>query len=163
MHQKRRVSRFCFMRGTEEHTTPRKPARRYDNSSARFPTPLFLCYTRFMRYLIIVGLVLLASPLFAWDNPCYTGALPAAPFPQGNRSMVTLEARRVVSTQGNLMVYDLGDRKVIIKAEANSCQSFLKDVARGNCKAKGLVNVEPDKGTFSDAGDRFKALPPSAH
>ena len=116
-----------------------------------------------MRFALIIALVLFASPLLAWDNPCHTGPLPAAPFPQENRSMVTLEARRVVSVQGNLLAYDLGGRTVIIKAEANSCQSFLKNVAKGNCKAKGLVSIEPDKGTFSDAGNRFKATPPSAH
>jgi hypothetical protein len=116
-----------------------------------------------MRFIVIIGLILLATPLLAWDNPCHTGAMPAVPFPQENRSMVTLEARRVVSVQGNLFTYDLGSRTVIIKAEANSCQSFLRDVAKGNCKAKGLVSIGPDKGTFSDAGNRFKATPPSAH
>jgi hypothetical protein len=116
-----------------------------------------------MRSALIIALVLFASPLLAWDNPCHTGPLAAVPFPQESRSIVTLEARRVVSIQGNLMAYDLGGRMVIIKAEGNSCQSFLKEVTKGNCKAKGLVTVEPDKGTFSDAGSRFKATAPSAH
>jgi hypothetical protein len=116
-----------------------------------------------MRLTVITILILLATPLLAWDNPCHTGPMAAAPFPQESRSMVTLEARRVISVQGNLMAYDLGGRTIIIKAEANSCQSFLKDVAKGNCKAKGLVSIEPDKGTFSDSGNRFKATPPSAH
>ena len=113
-----------------------------------------------MRFLIVFGAVLLlTSPCLAWNNACYKSGLPGIPFPRENRSIITLEARRVVGVQGNLMTYDLGGETVVIKTDGVACQSFLKEVQKGLCTVKGLISVEPDKGSFSDTG-RFKAGAP---
>ena len=117
-----------------------------------------------MRVFMILAVLLLAgAQCLAWDNAaCYKGAVPGMVFPKESRSTITLEARRVVSVQGNIVIYDLGAEKIVIKCEGVSCQSFLKEVQQGRCVAKGFVVIEPDKGGFSDTG-RFKAQSPGPH
>jgi hypothetical protein len=121
------------------------------------------CYTYSMsRLIVLVLLVSFHAPCFAWDNSCYKGSLASIPFPRENRSLVTLEAGRVVSVEGNLMTYDLGGERVVIKMEGVVCLAFLKEVQKGRCTAKSLVSLEVERKNFSDAG-RYKATAPSPH
>ncbi len=119
-----------------------------------------MCYNNAMNRFVVFGAILLfASPSFAWNNTCYKEGLPEMPFPKESRSTITLEARRVVSVEGNLITYDLGKEKVVIKADGVISQSFLKEVQKGHCTVKGFVSVEPDKSSFSNTV-RFKAGTP---
>ena len=118
-----------------------------------------------MRYVsaipFLIGSLLLLSPLpsHGWNNSCYKGSLPSMAFPKENAAMISLEARRVVSVQGDLMTYDLGSDKVVIKIENKGGLNFLKDVKKGNCSAKTVVTIEYEKKTFAGTG-QYKAVAP---
>jgi hypothetical protein len=119
-----------------------------------------VCYTYPMRsFILAVLLVSFCGPCMAWDNPCYKGPLTPTAFPRENRTTLTLEARRVVSVEGNLMAYDLGGEKVVIKVDGVACKAFLKDVEKGRCTAKGFVAIEVEKKNFSGAAT-YKATSP---
>ena len=114
----------------------------------------------FLPHLLLATILFLPFPSMAWENPCYTGSLSPKPFPRENRSMLNLEARRVVSVEGSLMTYDLGGDRVSIRLEGMAGRDFLKDLQKGKCGAKGFVTIETEKKSFSDTGT-YKAVVPS--
>jgi hypothetical protein len=120
----------------------------------------------FLRLALLVCPTLLALaplPSFGWDSPCYKGSLDLMPFPRENRTMITLEARRIVSVEGNLMTYDIGGgERVTIKLEGMACRDLLRDTQKGKCTAKGLTTIELEKKSFSDS-TRYKATVPGPH
>jgi hypothetical protein len=114
-----------------------------------------------MRYLITALLIVaFHAPCFAWDSPCYKGSLTSMPFPRENTAIITLEAKRVVSVQGNLMVYDLGTEKIVIKTEGDSCLAFLDNVKKSRCTAKGLVSLVIEKKNFAGTVT-YRVTPPT--
>jgi hypothetical protein len=113
-----------------------------------------------MGCLVFAAVVLWASLCFAWTNPCYTGMVDSMAVPRTGRSLITLEARRVQSVQGNVIVYDLGKETIVIKLSGVTCQLFLRDIQKGQCKARNVITLEPDETSLS--GTRFKASDPMA-
>ena len=59
-------------------------------------------------YLFLICFLFLAPQCLAWENPCHNANQPPKPFPRETRSTYTLEARRVISVEGAIMLYDLG-------------------------------------------------------
>lgn len=112
-----------------------------------------------MRYLLVLFVFLFSSPCLAWESPCHSGPVPPKPFPRETRSTYTLEARRVISVQGNLILYDLGGETVVIKAEGLAPLSFVSEVQKGRCTAREAVTIEPDRKNLAEG--RFKARTPA--
>jgi hypothetical protein len=94
----------------------------------------------------------------AWGNSCYSKALPFQSVPPDRSSTVKLEARRVVSTAGKTMVYDLGGKTIRITADSFGAKYFIKDVSAGRCAAHETVKLTPERkspfNTHFKAGNR---------
>ena len=86
---------------------------------------------------------------------------PPKPFPRETCSTYTLEARRVISVEGTVMLYDIGGEAVVIKAEGLGPLSFLNEIQKGRCTAREVVSIEPD--TRNILKGRFKAVSPRLH
>jgi hypothetical protein len=112
-----------------------------------------------MRLLLLVVTIMIASICHAGTNPCYTGNVPPMAIPKQGRSLIMLEARRVQSVQGNIMVYDLGKETILIKADGAVTRLFLNLVQKGECRARQMVTLEPDES--SPFTPRFKAGSPT--
>jgi hypothetical protein len=113
-----------------------------------------------MHIILVVILLFIGSQSLAWDNPCYDKNMAPKTFPRETRSTIVLEARRVVSVQGNvIMIYDLGKETILIKIEGSVYQSFLKDLQGGRCTARETVGLEPVKRDDVPTG-LFRAVPP---
>jgi hypothetical protein len=116
--------------------------------------PLICCFA-------VAFLLLAASSCLSWDNACYAGPVMAMPFPREIRSTVILDPRRVVSVEGDFIVYDIGRGTVLIRANEIAGRSFLANLKKGRCNARETVVIEPD-GKALESG-RFKTVTPGPH
>lgn len=101
-----------------------------------------------------IFLLALAGPAAA--DSCYRKAVPFLSVPTDRPSVVTLEARRVVSITGNVLTYDLGTKTITIEADSAASIRFLLDVKRGRCSASERTTLEPDR--TSPFNRRYKAV-----
>jgi len=112
-----------------------------------------------MRYVISILIILLAYTGPAWGSACYSKAVSFKPVPHDRPFTITLEARRVISVDRNVIAYDLGKETITIEADSFAAQRFLRDVARDRCSARETVTLQPDR--KSPFNTRFKAVRPS--
>lgn len=104
--------------------------------------------------LLFLALLLpLAAP--AGEIPCHEKNLPPQSVPRDRSSQLTLEARRVVSAQGDTFGYDLGREVITITAAGEKAWIFLDAATNGWCTAEQAVTLVPER--KSETNDRFRA------
>lgn len=111
---------------------------------------------------IFAAFIILAitAPAMAWDNPNKSAASFIS-VPKERNSIVTLEARRVKSINGNMMIYDLGRETVTVKADSFAARRFIKDVQSGRVSARETVILEPAR--KSAFNTQFNAVRSPSH
>lgn len=112
------------------------------------------------KLFLIPAFVFLFMPIqtFAWDNPCYKKAVHFQSIPHDKESTITLEARKVVSVDGNTFTYNLGEETIVIATDSFASERFIKNVKDGRCSAHETVNLVPERKT--PFNKKFKAKRP---
>jgi len=111
-----------------------------------------------MKTFVAAFIFLITTAASAGEYPCYRGAVPFLSVPTDRPSIVTLEARRVVSITGNVLTYDIGTKTITIEADSAAARRFLRDVNRGRCSASEPTTLKPDR--ISPFNARYKAVVP---
>ena len=111
-----------------------------------------------MKTFVTAFVFLISVAAVAGEYPCYRNAVSFISVPPDRPSLMTLEARRVVSIQGSEMVYNLGNKTITIEAASAASIRFLLEVKHGRCSATEQTVLEPDR--ISPFNDHYKAVVP---
>lgn len=103
------------------------------------------------RFILAVAAVIIfgATPIphsgaGAWDNPDSRAVPFKTVVPKETASVVTLDASRVKSINGNTITYNMGKGPdITIRADSFAAKRFIKDVERGRTSARETVRIEP--------------------
>jgi hypothetical protein len=86
----------------------------------------------------------LIQPAWSWDNPDRS-APHFQDVPADRVASITLESNRVVSINGDVIIYDLGRKTIFIRTDSFKAQKFAEEVRSGRKSASARVTLVPER------------------
>jgi hypothetical protein len=77
-------------------------------------------------------------------NPCKATAVSFIEIPPVRETIIELEPRRFAAVTGTTVEYNLGRKKITIRANGRRVEEFFDDVAHGRCGFKLKVRLTPE-------------------
>jgi len=77
-------------------------------------------------------------------NPCKATAVSFIKIPPDRETILELEPRRFASVTGTSVEYNLGRKKITIRANGQRVEEFFDNVAHGRCGFKLKVRLTPE-------------------